>query len=225
MAKILLAEDDLELSEKITAWLNAELQCLVEQVADGSEAADKLVYSKYDLIIIDWGLPTMSGVDVCKQFRANGGNTPVLMLTGRAQMENKLEGLDAGADDYVTKPFDIRELSARVRGLLRRSNSYAGKVLSLGCLTLDTGTFKVTMNEKSIELQPKEFMLLEFLTRNAEQPFTAEALLQRVWDSDTEVNTEIIYTYMTKLRKKLTTADGRCPIKTIRGLGYKIEAV
>lgn len=224
MAKILIVEDEFDLSEPIRAYLTHEHH-LVEVVNDGLEAAERLRFYKYDLIILDWMLPGMQGVEVCKNFRANGGTTPILMLTSRRQTNDKIQGLDSGADDYLTKPFEVQEISARVRALLRRPQPVNSNVLKVRNLILETSTFKVTRDTTEIALLPKEFALLEFFMRHPNQVFGAEALLDRVWSSESEASPETIRTYIKRLRQKIDTNDGQPSIiSTVHGVGYKLEA-
>src|SRR5262249_466480 len=158
---------------------------------------------KYDMVVLDVNLPKLSGLDVCKQFRESGGSTPILMLTGKDAIDDKERGLDAGADDYLTKPFHLKELSASVRALLRRPNTFTGDVLRSGDLILETSTFRVSRDGEDIQLSQQEFALLEFLMRNANQVFSPEALLDRVWKSSSDVSPAAIRTHIKMLRKKL----------------------
>jgi DNA-binding response OmpR family regulator len=222
MAKILIVEDEIDLSEPVRAYLTHEHH-LVEVVADGREAMERLRFYKYDLIILDWMLPGVQGVDVCKTFRASGGTTPILMLTSRKQTQDKITGLDAGADDYITKPFDVAEISARVRALLRRPQQVTTNVLAARNVTLDPTTFKVTRDGADVQLLPKEFALLEFFMRYPGQVFSAEALLDRVWSSESEASPETIRTYIKRLRQKLDTPGQPSMLVTVHGVGYKLE--
>lgn len=223
MAKILIVEDEPDLSEPVRAFLTHEHH-LVEVVTDGLEALERLRFYKYDVIILDWMLPGMHGVEVCKSFRASGGTTPILMLTSRRQTNDKIAGLDAGADDYLTKPFDIQEISARVRALLRRPQAVHSNVLRARDIVLETSTFRVTRNGQDIQLLPKEFALLEFFMRHPNQVFSAEALLDRVWSSESEASPETIRTYIKRLRQKIDTKEQPSIISTVHGVGYKLDA-
>lgn len=220
MAKLLFVEDDESLAARVKQWLEFE-EHMVEHTANGNEALEKLEYFKYELVILDLGLPGMSGIEVLKKFRAKGGNTPVLILTGQNEIEQKTEGLDAGGDDYLTKPFHVKELSARVRALLRRPPEFAGAVLTAGPLVLDTASRRVTVNGSEVVLQPKEFALVEFLIRHANRVVSPDSLLQHVWSSDSEASSETIYTHIKKIRKKL---GDNSIIRTVHGVGYTIDA-
>jgi DNA-binding response OmpR family regulator len=224
MAKILIVEDEPDLAEPVRAYLTHEHH-LVEVVADGNEAVERLRFYKYDLIIMDWMLPGMHGVDVCKHFRAGGGTTPILMLTSRKQVNDKITGLDSGADDYLTKPFDVQEIAARVRALLRRPSAVTSNVLTARNLVLETSTFRVTRDGEEISLLPKEFALLEFFMRHPNQVFSAEALLDRVWSSESEASPETIRTYIKRLRQKIDIkGEKNSIISTVHGVGYKLDA-
>ena len=223
MAKILIVEDEPDLSDPVKAYLEHEHH-LVEVVSDGQEAMERLRFYKYDVIILDWILPGMTGLEICKAFRASGGTTPVLMLTSRKQTQDKIAGLDSGADDYLTKPFEVGEVSARVRALLRRPTHVNATTLSAKNVVLQPGSFTVTRDGATVQLLPKEFALLEFLMRHPGQVFSAEALLDRVWSSESEASPETIRTYIKRLRQKIDTDGQPSLIATVHGVGYKLDA-
>ena len=223
MAKVLIVEDEHDLSIPIRDWLTRESH-LVELVDNGAQALEWLRAYKFDVIVLDWMLPGLDGVEVCKRFRAQGGTTPILMLTAKDSVDDKERGLDAGADDYLTKPFHLKELSARIRALLRRQSSAQTGELRVGDVTLDTQSRKVSVNGKEIHFVPREFSLLEFLMRHPNQVFSAEALLDRVWASDTLASSDTIRTYIKILRKKLAAEGQENLIRTVHGVGYKIES-
>lgn len=224
MAKILVVEDDVDLSCKVNDWLSFE-QHLVEVVYDGQEAHDRLRVYSYEVVVLDWDLPKMTGLEVCKQYRNQGGHTPILMLTGKDAIAEKEAGLDAGADDYLTKPFHLKELSARIRALLRRPvQSYTGSTIKLGELELDPLSRRVTRSGNEIILYPREYALLEFFMRHPNEVFSPDALINRVWNSDSEVSADSIYTYMKMLRRKISPEAPGSIIKTIHGVGYKLES-
>ncbi|HMO23852.1 MAG TPA: response regulator transcription factor, partial [Candidatus Melainabacteria bacterium] len=176
-----------------------------------------------DVIIMDLTLPKMDGIEVCKNFRQQGGETPILILTGRGTVPDKELGFDAGADDYLTKPFHLKELSARIRALLRRPKDFAGEVLKAGNISLDIGSHTVTKEGKDIHLPRMEFALLEFLMRHKGQVFSAEALLDRVWTGDSDKSPETIRTSVKKLRSKIDTKGEPSLIRNVHGVGYKLE--
>lgn len=223
MAKILIVEDEPSMADPIKLYLAHEHH-LVEVVEDGLEALERLKFYKYDVIILDWMLPGISGVEVCKQFRAAGGTTPILMVTAKHQTQEKVQALDAGADDYLTKPYDVQEVAARVRALLRRPQVVAGNILKARNVVLEPSTFRVTRDEQEVQLLPKEFALLEFFMRHPNQVFSAEALLDRVWSSDSEASPETIRTYIKRLRQKIDVAGQTSLINTVHGVGYKLDA-
>lgn len=222
MAKILIAEDDTQLSTLVEDWLKAELHT-VELVENGNDAIDLLKLSKYDLLILDWNIPGKSGVEVCVWHRKQGGSTPVLILTGKDKIEEKEEGFDSGADDYLTKPFHLRELSARVRALLRRPADVAKTVLNAGRLVLDVNACRVIKDGKQIDLFPKEFALLEFFMRHPNQVFSIEALQERIWASDSESSPEAVRVHIARLRSKIQD-EGEPPLlKTVHRQGYMLD--
>jgi two-component system OmpR family response regulator len=222
MTKILMIEDDIELAGKVRDWLVFE-KFTVDVAHNGADASHFLAAYQYDVIIIDWQLPDTTGLEICRSFRGRGGLTPILFLTGKDAIENKEQGLDSGADDYVTKPFHVKELSARLRALIRRTPGLQPQTITCANLELETATFKVKNEGQEIQLLPKEFALLEYLMRRPNQVFSSKALLNAVWNSDSEASEDTIRTYIKTLRKKVTNQAGECPIKTIHGLGYKIE--
>lgn len=220
MAKVLLVEDDADLANTVRTTLLFEHH-QVELIESGSDADIQLKTFDYDLIILDWGLPGKTGIEICRDFRSAGKKTPILLLTGKDSIADKEIGLDAGADDYLTKPFDMRELSARVRALLRRAAQVTENVLVAGDIALDTIKYRVSKLNNPVDLQPKEFQLLEFFMRHPNQVFSAEALLARVWPSDSEATTEALRTTLKRLRRKVDP-DGTL-IRTVHGVGYVLE--
>lgn len=221
MAKILLVEDDKNLSRLLVVQLEHDRH-LVDVVAQGQDALAALKIHEYDLVILDWMLPDVTGVDICKQYRQKGGVAPILMLTAKGTAEDKVVGLDAGADDYLTKPFNPPELSARIRALLRRPVSLAGKAFVVKDLMLDTVTRRVTRAEQTVELTAKEFSLLELLMRHPNQSFTVESILDRLWHADDNASMETVRTHIKTLRRKIGDSEENPIIRSRRGLGYKI---
>jgi len=222
MAKILLVEDDAGLSRMIRDWLLLDHHQL-EMAPDGKDGLEKLRFYKYDLVILDWTLPQMSGIQVLQEMRKLGLDTPVIMLTGRNTIPDKEEGFDAGADDYLTKPFHMKELSARLRALLRRPTALVDEALHFGDLFVDRGTYKVTKGGVEIKLLPTEYALLEFLMRHPNQVFTQEALLDRVWSSQSDATSNALTTCVKRLRKKIDSENQESLIQTVYGVGYKLE--
>lgn len=222
MAKILLVEDELALSEVVVDSLEAQ-QHIVEHVSNGREAISRLKFYQYDLVILDWNLPELDGIEVCRQFRQAGGMTPVIMLTGKREVDDKEAGLDAGADDYLTKPFHLKELGARVRALLRRPAQAVSAVLSARDVTLCPTTHKVSKAGQPVSLLPKEFALLEFLLRHPNQVFSAETLIERLWPADSESSSNTIRTYVNRIRNKVDSQDEPSLIATVHGIGYRLD--
>jgi OmpR-family two-component system manganese-sensing response regulator len=223
MSKILVVEDEPDIANQLQKSLQRE-QHLVEVASDGKAAIDLLSVSKYDLIVLDWMMPKQSGIEVCQWHRSRGDKTPILMLTAKGELEDKERGLDSGADDYLTKPFHLREFLARVRALLRRGSTAATNVLTAGKVTLDTVARKVSREGKEIKLEPKEFNLLEFLMRHPNQVFNVETLVVRVWESDTLVSADAVRVYIRNLRKKLDVDGEASIISTVHGSGYRVDA-
>lgn len=222
MAKVLVIDDDLAVCQVIEDWLESQ-QHIVEIVNSGCEAESFLSTYQYDVIILDWMLPDANGPDILKKFRTSGGQTPVLMLTGRGQTHEKEHGLDAGADDYLTKPFDTRELAARVRALLRRAPAVSNVLLTAHHVTLSTVSREVKSNGKTVKLYPREFVLLEFLMRHQGQVFSADTLLDRLWKADAEVGPETIRTCVKRLRQVLDVPGQESVVETVHGVGYKLR--
>lgn len=222
MAKILVVEDDDELQDLLKIELTGS-HYTVEVAGSGEEALELLEITKFDLIMLDVTLPGITGVEVCKTYRDKGNTTPILMLTGNRGIDDKTSGLDSGADDYLTKPFDTRELHARLRSLLRRGHAATSNVLSAKNITLDIDSREVTRDGANIKLLPKEFALLQFLMLNPNKCFKPEALLDRVWQSDKAVTLSTVYTTLKTLRDKVSPGDDEL-IENVHGVGYKLKA-
>lgn len=221
MAKILLVEDDRELSTLMVDWLTGEGH-VADPVYKGQEGLERLQYYKYDVVILDWELPEMSGPEICQAYRAKGGETPILMLTGKKEIDDKATGLDAGADDYLTKPFHYKELSARLRALLRRPAGVSKTVLSAGEITLNPVSRQVYRGAEEISLQPKELALLEFLMRHPNQPFSSDAILDRVWSSDSDTAPDTVRIQIMRLRHKIDQPGKDSMIRTVHRVGYML---
>lgn len=220
MAKILVVDDDQTLATSVRDWLQAERH-EVEVVHDGTEALRYLRDLPFDVVVLDWNMPGIEGIDVCKRYRAGGGNAAILMLTGMNQTRDKITGLDAGADDYLTKPFDIEELASRVSALLRRSRQFAGSTLVAGDIQLDTVSHRVTKGGAEVPLKPIEFALLEYLMRHPNEVISPEALLKNVWPNDVDASLDAVYTCVTRLRKKINDEGRNGLIRNVHGVGYQ----
>jgi DNA-binding response OmpR family regulator len=222
MAKILLVEDEKDISGAIKEWL-ADDYHLVEIIDSGSVALERMQSHNYDLIILDLTLPGMNGMEVCSKFRSGGGSTPILMLTAKKSLVSKEAGLDAGSDDYMTKPFQLRELSARVRALLRRPITQPVTQFKVGPLCLDRNSCRLTNSGIEVHLLPKEFSLLEYFMRHPNQVASVDDLLDRVWGSETNVVPETVRSTLRSLRQKIDQPGQASFIRTIHGIGYKLE--
>jgi DNA-binding response OmpR family regulator len=222
MAKVLVVEDNRELASMINDWLVFE-HYEVEFAYTGSDGMEMLQHYLYDAIILDWELPNKSGIEICRDFRSSGKMTPILMLTGKSEIDDKETGLDAGADDYLTKPFHMKELGARLRAIIRRAANAPSNVLKAGDIELNPTTFEVTKCGAPIDLLKREFALLEFFMRNPNRVFSAEALLDRVWTSESDATAEALRTTLGRLRKKIDTPKADSLIKTVHGVGYKLQ--
>lgn len=219
--RILVAEDDTSLADFLCQELQKE-QFAVQVVADGIEAQELASYQHYDLVLLDLALPGASGLDVLRGIRSKMPDLPVLIITGAARVEERVRGLDAGADDYVSKPFVFAELSARIRAVLRRGGRSARAVLQIADLEIERVTHAVQRGGHEIALSPKEYALLEFLMRNAGQPVSRAAILAQVWKFDLDTMTNVVDVYINYLRRKVDQGYDRALIQTIRGVGYQI---
>ncbi len=221
MAKVLIIEDDVALAAALVNWFSTEGH-RAESTENGADGLQLLLYSGFDLALIDWQLPELSGTDICRQYRQRGGRMPILMMTSKSHSVEKAEGLDSGADDYLSKPFDMREFAARVRALLRRSTGYFESSSQSGLVSLDQGKCQVTIRGKRIQLVPKEFDVLEFLFRHANNYISSERMIAHVWDSDADVSTEALRMCILRLRKKIEDPDHPPLLESSKGLGYKL---
>lgn len=222
MAKILVVDDNVDLADDVREWLKMD-QHMIDVCHDGVEGLSYLRTYDYDLLIIDWSMPRMTGIEVVKQIRALGKSLPVLMLTGRRSIDDKESGLDAGADDYLTKPFEMRELSARIRALMRRSPSAPSDTLKAGDVALDKETKRVTKAGKEIKLMPKDFSMLELFMQYPNKVFSAEQLIERIWSSESDASPEVVRKHINKIRAQVDTAGKTSLIRTVHGVGYSLD--
>jgi len=221
MPKILIVDDDVELAATIELVLRDEFT--TEKVYNGADARQMLQGFKFDLIILDWLLPDVSGLDICREFRKGGGETPIIFLTGRNTYPDKELGFDSGADEYITKPFDNRELLLRIRAMLRRPAHLAAEIPMINGVTLDRKAKRLAAGENSAQLSATEFAIVEFLFKNAGTYFTANELFESLWPTDTETTSEVIRVHIKVLRRKLELLGCSDLIKTVRGAGYIVE--
>jgi len=222
--KILVIEDEKRIADNIKKGL--ELKSMTVDVTyDGLDGFDLAVSEEYDVIILDLMLPGMDGLEICRNLRSKGKNTPILMLTARNEVESRVKGLESGADDYLGKPFNFEELLARIKALARRKENKIKMKYKVDNLVLDTSTFEVKRGEKVIKLSKKEYALLEFLMKNKGLIFSKEELADKVWSFESNILTNTAQVYIGYLRNKIDSAfpKERNLIKTVRGFGYKIE--
>ncbi len=220
--RILVVEDEHKIANSIKKGLELE-SYVVDVVFTGDEGYDFAVSEEYDLIILDRMLPGMDGIEICKNIRAQNIHTPIIILTAKGQLEEKIEGLNMGADDYLTKPFAFAELLARVRAVARRPKTSTGSILEVDDLMLDTAAFEVKRGGKPITLSQKEFTLLHYLMRHKNKILSKEQIINHVWDYDANVLPNSVEVYIKHLRDKIDTPFvGKGLIHTIRGFGYKI---
>lgn len=221
--RILIAEDEPGIAKALKLMLEKN-RYAVDMVHNGLDALEYMLSVSYDAVVLDIMMPGLDGLEVLRRARDAGVTAPVLFLTAKAEVEDRIAGLDAGADDYLPKPFAMGEFLSRVRALTRRSASYAPDILRVGRTSLDAGSYTLSVGEKSLRLNNKEFQLMELFMRNREHVFPTETLMQRVWELDTESDTDVVWTYIGFLRKKLRELDADVEIRTIRGAGYALEA-
>jgi len=218
--RLLVIEDDAILRESLATKL-VESGFAVEQAADGKEGLYFALEYPIDLAIVDLGLPEMSGLDIIREARDQGKTYPILILTARDRWEDKVDGLDAGADDYVVKPFHVEEVTARVTALLRRSGGWASSAMSAGPVTLDMSRPELTVNEAAIELTSFEYKIIEYLMVRAGQVISKTELTERLYDQDFERDSNVIEVFIGRLRKKMDPDNTIKPIETLRGRGYR----
>ena len=220
--KLLLAEDERDLSEALVAILNRN-NFTVDPVYDGQEALDYLELQEYDGVILDIMMPKVDGLTVLKTIREQGNDVPVLMLTAKSGLDDRVFGLDCGADDYLGKPFATKELLARLRAITRRKSDAVSAVLQFGNITLDTARFELSSPTGTVKLQNKEFQMLEMLIANPKQIISTNRFFEKIWGYDSEAELNVVWVYISYLRKKLATLDANIQIKATRNQGYSLE--
>ena len=220
--RLLLAEDERELSDALAAVLRHN-HYSVDTVYDGQEALDYLEGMEYDGVILDIMMPKKSGLEVLRTIRSQKNTVPVLLLTAKTQVDDRVEGLDAGADDYLGKPFAMKELLARVRAMTRRQSGLTDNVLTVGNLNLDRSSFDLFVGDDRIHLANKDFQMMEMLMVNPGQVLSTERFMEKIWgyDSDTEIN--VVWVYISNLRKKLISLGADQEIRAVRNQGYSLE--
>ena len=222
--KVLLAEDDVRLGRLVKHMLETE-QHQVQWVARGDEALAAATDGGFDVLVLDWMMPELSGVELCRRLRDDGYARPILMLTARDALNDRIAGLDSGADDYLVKPFEFGELFARLRALSRRGETPLKEdLLEMGNWVLDRNHRVLRREDVEVQLSAREFQLLDLLAQNKGRVLTREMLLDRVWGLGSEVSENTLDAYIRLLRKKLDQPGDRPMISTVRGIGYKVEA-
>ena len=221
--RILVAEDDTRLLKSLVRIFELN-NYAVDGVDNGIDAFDFASSGEYDGLVLDVMMPSMDGITLLKKLRANGINTPALFLTARTEVDQRIEGLDAGADDYLPKPFSTGELLARVRAMLRRKDNFMPDMLSYGKLSLNRSTYELIYENKAQTLSGKEFQVMEMLMQNPTNIVTAERLITHIWGWDTNVDTSVVWVHISNIRKKLDALSAPVGIKFVRNVGYALEA-
>lgn len=219
--KILVVEDEHRIAQSIKKGLEQE-RMAVDLAFDGIEGYDLAIDEDYDVIVLDLMLPGMSGLEICNKLRKEKKQTPILILTAKGQVEDKVEGLNKGADDYLTKPFAFEELIARIKALSRRPQEINKEILSVDDLSLNTNTFEVKRGKKEIRLSSKEYALLEFLVRHPRQILSKDQIMNHVWSYETDILPNTVEVYIRNLRNKIDRGFDYPLIQTVRGFGYRI---
>lgn len=224
MMRILLAEDDSRLG-KLIEYMLVQNKFNVEWITNGGDIFEYAMYSEYDILILDWMMPNVSGIEACRQLREAGYERAIIMLTARDTVEDRVMGLDAGADDYLVKPFEFDELLARLRALGRRSTQkIQQEIIEIGDFTLNRTTKVLMRKDQIIQLSPREFQIFDLLAQNLGVVVPRDIILDRIWGLERDITSNNIDSYMKILRKKLMDVDGNIAIKTVRGIGYRLEA-
>ena len=220
--RLLLAEDELALSRAITAILKKN-NYEVDAVFDGEEALEWLTGNNYDGAILDIMMPGMDGISVLKHVRASGNNLPIMILTAKSEVDDKVIGLDAGANDYLTKPFAAKELLARIRAMTRAQSAQNSSEMRMGNIRLNRATFELSSPADSFRLANKEFQMMELLLNNPRHLISTEQFMERIWGQDSDAEINIVWVYISYLRKKLTALGANIQIKAMRNAGYSLE--
>ena len=221
--RLLIAEDERDLAEALTVFFEKN-HFSVDAVNDGFSAYEYGLSGAYDAIILDVMMPKMNGFEVLQKLRREGVKAPIMMLTAKGQKEDRILGFDAGADDYLPKPFDPDELISRVRAMLRRSEAYRPTVLAFGDLTLDPASGVLACGGESVRLGGREFQIMELFMRNPGQVFSAERIMEKVWGWDNEAEINVVWVNISNLRKKMKAIGSTAALAVNRGLGYILEA-
>lgn len=220
--RLLIADDDRDIAKVLTALFEHN-NYSVDAVHNGNDAYDYASGGDYDGLVLDIMMPGMDGLEVLKKLRAEGVTTPVLLLTAKGEVEDRVNGLDSGADDYLPKPFAANELLARVRAMLRRKEQYRTDVLEFEGMTLDVSTFELAFGKESMRLVSREFQMLELLMQSPGNVISTEQFMERIWGWDSDVEVSIVWVYISNLRKKFDKLGAPVSIRAVRGVGYCLE--
>lgn len=220
--KLLIAEDELDLAEALTVFFEKN-HFTVDAVHNGFDAYEYAVAGDYDAIILDVMMPKMNGIQVLERLRSEGVKTPIMMLTAKGQKDDRITGFNAGADDYLPKPFDPDELISRVRAMLRRSEAYQPSLLTCGDLSLDPVSGELRCRERAVRLSGREYQVMELFLRAPRQVFSAERIMEKVWGWDNEAEINVVWVNISNLRKKLRQIGSALTLRANRGLGYVLE--
>ncbi|EGL35298.1 response regulator transcription factor [Parvimonas micra] len=222
--RILICEDEIDLADGLCAILKGN-KYSVDVVYDGEEALTYLEAENYDAVVLDIMMPKVDGITVLKTIRENGNSIPVIMLTAKSELDDKIVGLDSGADDYLTKPFEVKELLARLRAITRRKENVTDNVLTFGNITLNRTTFELSSEKGNYKLTNKEFQMLEMLMSTPSNIISADTFMDKIWGYDTDSDISVVWVYISYLRKKLAKLDADVEIKVTRNVGYSLEAI
>ncbi len=220
--RLLLAEDERELANALATILKHS-KYSVDVVYDGAEALDYLEADNYDGVILDIMMPKVDGLQVLQEIRKKGNKVPVLLLTAKSEIDDRVKGLDCGADDYLTKPFATKELLARIRSITRRQTEMTDSIISMENVELNRLTYEMSVGEQTICLTNKEFQIIELLMTHPKQYFSAERMIDKIWGFDTEADISVVWVYISNLRKKMKGIGANIQIRAVRNIGYTVE--
>lgn len=222
--RVLIAEDEFELAKGLKFLLEKN-KFSVDAVHDGARALECFGSGDYDVVVLDIMMPKVNGLEVLKTIRKTGSKIPILMLTAKGEVEDRVEGLEAGADDYLPKPFATREFIARVKALSRRNTAYADLVLEFGNVQLDCNRYELRCGQEAERLNNKEFQLMELFMRHPHFVFSTSHLMDKIWGQDSDADLNVVWTYVGFIRKRLKQIGGGVEIRTARGAGYSLEEI